>query len=419
MTKKTLCLLAGLLLTDALSAQKRGRYNEPPTIEQCLKEYRFSEAEEMLNKQIATLRRRRQSTEKEERQLAAAIKAEHMMNATEKVTFVDSFVVDKGAFLNAFRISPENGQLFTYEQFFNQQKANGCTVYLSELGNKIYFSQPDGQGKTHLYTSDLIDRTWTPPTKLNGLDGSEAENYPFMLSDGVTLYYAAQGEESLGGYDIFVSRYDTDEQTFLRPENIGMPFNSTANDYMYALDEVHNLGWFVSDRFQPTGKVCVYIFIPNEVREVYNVADTGEDKLRRLARATSIAETWHNASALQAARDRLAEARSHKQTQQRLKDFDFIINDRTTYSLIGDFKSPTARKLIIDWKIGLENWKKGNEQLQTLRDAYATGNDGQKKRMSTQILTMEKAQEALTTRLKEMEKTIRNEENAFLNKHIR
>ena len=56
-----------------------------------------------------------------------------------------------------------------------------------------------------------------------------------MLSDGLTLYFAAQGPESIGGYDIFMTTYDAAEGRFLKPENIGMPFNSTANDYAWLL----------------------------------------------------------------------------------------------------------------------------------------------------------------------------------------
>jgi len=28
--------------------------------------------------------------------------------------------------------------------------------------------------------------------------------YPFLMADGVSLYFAADGEESLGGLDIFI-----------------------------------------------------------------------------------------------------------------------------------------------------------------------------------------------------------------------
>ena len=76
--------------------------------------------------------------------------------------------------------------------------------------------------------------------------------------------------KDLGGYDIFVTRYNTNTDTYLVPENVGMPFNSPYNDYMYVIDEYNNLGWFASDRFQPEGKVCIYVFIPNNSKQTYN-----------------------------------------------------------------------------------------------------------------------------------------------------
>ena len=36
----------------------------------------------------------------------------------------------------------------------------------------------------------------------------------------------------MGGYDIFVTRYNSDTDNYLNPENVGMPFNSPFNDYM-------------------------------------------------------------------------------------------------------------------------------------------------------------------------------------------
>lgn len=43
---------------------------------------------------------------------------------------------------------------------------------------------------------------------------------PVCLSDGVTIYYATDGE-GLGGYDIFVTRYNTNTDSYLTPENVG------------------------------------------------------------------------------------------------------------------------------------------------------------------------------------------------------
>ena len=62
-------------------------------------------------------------------------------------------------------------------------------------------------------------------------------DYPYVLTDGITIYYASDGPGSMGGYDIFVTRYNTNTDSYLMPENVGMPFNSPYNDYMYVIDE--------------------------------------------------------------------------------------------------------------------------------------------------------------------------------------
>ena len=64
----------------------------------------------------------------------------------------------------------------------------------------------------------------------------------------------------LEGFDIYTTRLDVDNGGFYIPDNYGLPYNSTANDYFLAIDERNNLGWLVSDRYQPEDKVCIYIF---------------------------------------------------------------------------------------------------------------------------------------------------------------
>ena len=44
------------------------------------------------------------------------------------------------------------------------------------------------------------------------------------------------------------------------------PKERKASEDMLAIDEFNQLGWFVSDRNQPEDKVCIYIFIPNDIR---------------------------------------------------------------------------------------------------------------------------------------------------------
>ena len=74
------------------------------------------------------------------------------------------------------------------------------------------------------------------------INSNDDDNYPFVLSDGATIYYSSKGNGSIGGYDLFVTRYNINSDTYLAPEQLGMPFNSPYNDYMMVFDEVKGLG---------------------------------------------------------------------------------------------------------------------------------------------------------------------------------
>lgn len=73
-------------------------------------------------------------------------------------------------------------------------------------------------------------------------------NYPYVMPDGVTIYFAAKDYDSLGGYDLFVSRYNMNNDTYLAPERLNMPFNSMYNDYLMVVDEEKGV-----DGLPPTG----------------------------------------------------------------------------------------------------------------------------------------------------------------------
>ena len=421
MKLKIISLAACLALcTDGMAQKSKSNPAvSSSSVDFYLEQYDFDNAEEQLERNIKMLKRKKQSTEDAEKQLEKIDMARAMLHATERVVFIDSIVADKATFLDALKISPESGSLTSYAKFFGTNDSLGC-VYLSELGNKIYYSAPTQLGKgtdsrkSRIFTSDLLGGKWSKGVQIKGLNEDEDQDYPFMLSDGVTLYYGARGEESLGGYDIFVTRYDADSKTFLKPENIGMPFNSPANDYLYAIDEINNLGWFVTDRSQPEGKVCIYIFVPNALRNIYDTEAYSEEELKGLARISNIAATWGDAALMADARERLEQVMNEKQEVVKPKDFDFVINDDLTYTLIAEFRSPEAQKMAAWWKEGQEQLTKNKETLQQLRDAFAQGNESRRQQLRQQILTMEQAYEKLYYGLEEQEVKIRNTEINYL-----
>ena len=338
-------------------------------------------------------------------------KLERMKAAMQKVMIIDSIVVDKDGFLKYYHLSPETGSLKDGDDFFHVKENDGYFVYLNEIGNKCYYSQQE--------TDSTLE--WSQPTPLVGINDDKLfrhVNYPYMMGDGTTFYFAADGDpEGLGGYDIYMTTYDEEENRFLRSVNIGLPFNSPANDYLYVVDEYANLGWFVSDRNQEEGKVCIYVFVPSEKRITYNLDDYTPEEIDGLARISSIANTWYDEEQYSLAIHRLEGVRKFQQPKENTTNISFVINDDVTYRQLSEFKIP-ENLMRYQQLVALKNRQTALYQsLNKSREVYAIAGRAAKKAMSDDILSDEQQVLTLHHAIHELEKTIRNTENTFLTKN--
>lgn len=310
---------------------------------------------------------------------------ENMLARVERVAVIDSLVVDAEEFFKHYRISPEAGRLI-----------NGATARLPEVeyvfmpqnNTEIIYAQPDSAGNYRLMGADILDDgSLEHPAPLRGDDlagGGNAE-YPFMLTDGLTLYYANDGEGSLGGYDIFLTRRDEDGE-FLQPQNIGMPYNSPDDDYLLAIDEITGAGWWASDRNHIPGMVTIYVFVPSETR--VNV-DADDPDLTSLARLSSIAMTREPGKDYSSLLKRIASIDTTvPMAQQDAQTSAFTLPIGSTsriYHNLSDFGSAQARQLMaraIDARAGI---MKLESQLENLRRIYAGGD----RSVANRILVLE------------------------------
>ena len=288
-----------------------------------------------------------------------------MLKGIEEVCIIDSIVVDKEHFLKAYKISPESGKLFMYNDFFKKKEEVEATVYETELGTKIYYGERQPDGKLSILSCNKMQGEWGKGSLLPGsINDSINANYPYVLTDGATIYYAADGENSMGGYDIFVTRYNTNTNTYLAPENVGMPFNSPYNDYMFVIDEFNNLGWFASDRYQPKGKVCIYIFVPNSSKRVYNYEGMDPKKAVRLAQIHSLKESWTDTNVVSDAKHRLQAIANEKPQAERTNDLNLssTTKSHTTNGTTSNRPRPkNCSASTANWKratgSSITNWK--------------------------------------------------------------
>ena len=365
--------------------------------------YRFEEAEEWLAKAETTLKKKKQKSDELEQLRAEAARGQRMLRGTDQVLFIDSVVVDKADFLEVYKLSEETGSLDSYAHFFTSVEDG--TLYKTELGNRIYFGKRMEDGSKRICTSDqLADGTWSSSHEVTGIsaEGSN-EDYPFVGSDGSTLYFASEGRaEGLGGYDIYVTRA-IEGTDFLKPENMGMPYNSPYNDYMMVIDELNELGWFASDRYQPEGKVCIYIFVPNESRHAFDYDNDDPDRIRATALLRSISDTQTDEESLNTGRLHLQEALLYRPAEKTVKEFEIVIDDAHVYTSYIHFKSNQAAMLCKEW-VGRK--KQLDSLRQSLDDNRLNYSKGQYNLAST-IREQEAQLQALSAEVHNMEKQIR------------
>ena len=403
------CLMQTGQLSEAKSylefAHKRKVAQSPRYLaEIAFFEYRVDDADEYLNAYRDAMKRARKEVPEEVETLADRVsKMRTMLDRVEQVEIIDSIAVDTDTFFKAYKLAIESGSLNDVavlpESFVSAQPT---VVYMPESKSMMLWAEPDENENYVLVSSSLLgDGDWEKPRELGGNlnEGGDA-NFPYLMSDGITLYYANSGENSIGGYDIFISRRE--ESEFLQPQNIGMPYNSPYDDYMLVIDEITGVGWWATDRNRIEGKVTIYKFKPKDMRVNYPVEDP---QLVSLAKIERYQDTWAENADYSDLLMAIEEIETNRKEEHR--DFEFALSGGRIYTLWTDFKSAEARELMREYLSAKATHEQNVAQLATLRQQYASG----KLETSAEIETLEKEIRKEYQQLKQLANEVRRMEN--------
>ena len=133
-------------------------------------------------------------------------------------------------------------------------------LYAPEGMWEIYYSATDDNGIRNIYMTEKEDTIWTYPALLNeNLTSASNEIYPMLSPDGKSLYFASEGLYGVGGYDLYVSHWDYENSEWGAPVNLGFPYSSPADDFLFVNtpDGEHTL--FASNRDCSADSVWVYV----------------------------------------------------------------------------------------------------------------------------------------------------------------
>lgn len=310
------------------------------------------------------------------------------INHVQDVVIIDSMQVGKSDFLSYYKLGAESGRVMREEDntiVFENQAAD---YRLSVIGGQ-------------LNESHLIKGQWEDWEVVSGVGSDEFTiDYPWMMCDGETLYFASDSIPGLGGMDIYRTRYNSDEKTYYEPERLGMPFNSPANDYMMAFDELHNVGWWATDRNAPEDSVTIYLFLMEEV-PAYIVDDA---KAISRVKIESIADTWRQDNYDEIVNTVMNAPQEYVEVVHE----NIVINPTTVYRSANEFKNSKARGLYEQSVAVYEALQSTELILYEQRQQYASG----RKNLGPAIIDNEKKITLLKRDILKLQKEFRKLENS-------
>ena len=177
-----------------------------------------------------------------------------------------------------------------------------------------------------------------------------------------------------------------------------MPFNSPFNDYMMAIDETNQVGWWATERGAKPGFVHIYKFIFEEEAEFLD----GENVSR--ARIDAIKDTWkeNNYDLL------LQQVHNASEKVEEPESLFIPIRDDKIYTSLDQFSNQNARKAYERYEKVKENLEATREDLVSLRNAFRESREDVRRQLRAQILHKEQIVLSLEEQLKSLAKEYRS-----------
>jgi hypothetical protein len=127
--------------------------------------------------------------------------------------------------------------------------------------SQIYFAsdRPGGKGGRDIYVSnELPDGTWSDALPIEVLNTPYNEDFPQISADGKTMYFSSEGFNSMGGFDIFKSTFDTVNNVWTKPVNMGYPLNSPYDEMCFSTTLNEEFGYTSKISEEGAGDFDIY-----------------------------------------------------------------------------------------------------------------------------------------------------------------
>ena len=143
---------------------------------------------------------------------------------------------------------------------FNNDNYSAGHPTLSLDEKTLYFTSdmPGSMGMTDIFRSSInSDGSYGPPMNMGSqVNTTGKEMFPFVSENG-NLYFSSDSRGGHGGLDVYVVSLHDGTQV---PVNLGVPINSSKDDFSFIVDDTNKNGYFSSNREGGKGDDDIYYF---------------------------------------------------------------------------------------------------------------------------------------------------------------
>ena len=131
-----------------------------------------------------------------------------LINKCFSIKVVNKDTIHKSELLNYYHLQKDAGQLISAADFFSTGVDPDQIVFQTERGDEVFFSIQEIDETWNIYKIVRLLDSWNEAETLGEPVNSQWDDlYPFMLTDGISLYFSSNRPGGMGGLDIY--------QTFL------------------------------------------------------------------------------------------------------------------------------------------------------------------------------------------------------------
>lgn len=225
--------------------------------------YFFTDAIYNYRKYSQLARKKARKDYEVNRKIAMCQNGMDMMKAADDLYVMQKSEVERKAFYRSYELVDFGGRFLNLpEEFLSKadlkSKQENIT-YFNPKAKLLFYARINKNQKDIYYRIRQNSGDWSVEMSLsNTINTSYDEDYPFLMPDGKTLYFSSKGHNTMGGFDIFRSVYDSISRQWSSPSNLSFPFNTPSDDILFISDADETMAWFASNRNSLNDKITVY-----------------------------------------------------------------------------------------------------------------------------------------------------------------